>query len=430
MNLAVVSNHFAPYVGGIETQVRLVGEALARRGHRVTVLTRRYDRRLPWREEVSGLRVVRLRPSGEGVFAKWLMNLGACARIAAGRERFDVVLVNVFSVHLFGPALAGALRGIPIVIRTAQCHEFSGAVSADALGRLPAGLRVVIRRSLRAARAPVYRRARGVIATSTALAREAQAFGFPPAAIALVPNAVDTARFRPVTRPRKAALRAALGLPPDAEIAVCAGRLVRRKGLLTLVDAWAGVARDRPRALLLVVGGGPGPGAPRDEEVALRTAIAAYGLGDRVRLTGPVAGVERFLQASDVLVSASEEESFGNALVEAMACGLPVVSSRIEGAAADHVVEGVHGLKFDAGDARALRARLAELLASRATRAAMGAAGRAAVEAGLAVEPIALRYEQVLAACSEGGSFPLPNLPPGDGAGEAGARTPASARGE
>jgi glycosyltransferase involved in cell wall biosynthesis len=400
MRVAIVTNHFAPYVGGIETQNRLIGEALVRRGHHVTVLTRRYDPALPWREVRNGVRVERLRPSGERIVDKWLMNAGAFRRLLLARPEFDAVLVTLFSVHIFGPALAGALRRFPLVVRTDVSSELLGGVSEDSVLRLPRAIRPVVRTGLAMARRAAYRRARRVIAISRALAREAAVFGFPESAVALIPNAVDLERFRPVTPAGKTRRRAALGLDPDAEIAITVSRLVRRKGLLTLVEAWAGVARDRPRAMLLIVGGGPGPRSMHDAERPLRAAVAARGLGGRVRLVGPVADVERWLQAGDLFVFASEEESFGCALAEAMACGLPVVCTRIEGAAEDLVVEGVHGLTFDVGDVETLRRGLADLLADPAARAAMGAAAREAVAERLGVPRIASEYERVLAAAA------------------------------
>ena len=76
MRIAIVSNNFLPYIGGIERQNQLLSEALVKRGHEVTVLTRRYDPALPKHEIRNGVRIQRLWPSGGGVLAKWLMNVG------------------------------------------------------------------------------------------------------------------------------------------------------------------------------------------------------------------------------------------------------------------------------------------------------------------------------------------------------------------
>jgi glycosyltransferase involved in cell wall biosynthesis len=398
LRIAIVSAYFAPHIGGADNQNRLIGEALVRRGHYVTILTRRFDRRLPAREMLAGLDIRRLRPSGRGVLGKWLMNIGTAWHLVCARPGYDLVFVTQISPHALGPALASCMRHLAIVLRPIEHGELAGDISDLTLVHVPVAIRGLLRGVLDGARRWAYRRARRVIVTSSALAREAQAFGFPPVALVPIPNAIDTKRFRPPAAEERDALRRALGLPADAGVVVWVGRLVHKKGLETLVEAWAAVVRARPRARLLIVGAGAGAGHPHDAEEALRAAISEYGLQASVVLTGAVPDVERYLRASDLFVFTSEEEGFGVALVEAMACGLPVVTSRIEGAAADFVDDGQEGLKFTVGDARQLRECMVTLLADATTRRRMGAAGRARVEEALDVQPVAAAYERLFAA--------------------------------
>src|SRR5205823_4339858 len=227
--------------------------------------------------------------------------------------------------------------------------EFTGDISVLSLARLPAGLRAGVQGALKAVRRWSYELARFVIAPSSALAREAEGFGFPRDAIHIVPNPVDTTRFRPAEPGQRAQLRQALGLSEESEVVVYTGRLVRGKGLLTLVAAWEQVAAARSRALLVLVGEGVSD-SPLDAEEDIRRAVHSAGLQSRVRFEGNRDDVERYLQAGDLYAFPSEAEGFGNALVEALACGLAVVCSRIEGASADLVVEGQHGLKFEVSD--------------------------------------------------------------------------------
>ena len=234
-----------------------------------------------------------------------------------------------------------------------------------------------------------------MIVASTAIAREATAFGF-PGDISVIPNPVDTDRFRPAPPADRTVIRQRLGLPIGAQIVTYVTRLVQGKGLLALARAWQEIARENSRALLVVVGTGPGGGSPLDAEDALREAIRAADLGRRVLLTGSRTDVEFWLQASDMFVFPSEREGFGNALVEAMAVGLPVVSSRIEGAAADLVIEGKQGLKFEVGDVAGLAAAIRSMLADEPLRQRLGAAGLAVVTQRLTSEAIAVAYESVL----------------------------------
>lgn len=393
LRIAVVVNRFAPYTGGVERQMELIGSELARRGHAVVVLTRRYDRRLPARERRAGIEVRRLGVPGQGVPSKWWCNVGTFRELMLRRPRFDCVLVTQVSATAFGPALARVLGGPPIVLRPVEPGEFDGRVSALALARLPPALRGGVRSLLGAARRAAYRRAHRLIAIAPELAAEAMGCGFPAGAIVRLPNAVDGRTFRPVEPGERAALRAALGLPADAELVTYSGRLARVKGLETLAAAWPRVLAERPSARLLVVGAGPGPDSPLDAERPFRRALRDSGVEDRVLFAGERRDVERYLRASDVFVFPSRSEGFSNALVEAMACGLPVVCSDIGGTY--FVKDGETGLKCPPGDADRFARRILELLASPERRRALGAAARAAaMEFG--VERVADGYESVL----------------------------------
>jgi glycosyltransferase involved in cell wall biosynthesis len=400
LSIAIVSNYFMPHKGGAENQNRLIGEALVRRGHRVTVFTRWFDSRLPPREWISGLDVRRLLPSGQSMLAKWLMNFSTAWHLMRARPGFDLVFVTQISPHALGPALASQVRRIPLVLRPIEHGELSGDISNQMLSKT-AIAEDLIRFVMNAARQWAYRRATRMIVVSKGLEREALNFGFPPAALVPIPNAIDMTRFRPATAEQRVTLRGELGLPPDGEVVVWVGRLVRKKGLETMIDAWSGLTHIHPRTLLLIVGAGPGTGHIHDAEETLRASVAARGLQASVKLTGPVPDVERYLRASDLFVFTSEAEGFGVALVEAMACGLPVITSRIEGAAADLVDDGREGLKFDVGNACQLRTCLAKLLSEPESRLRMGSAGSARVKGTLDVECIAVSYERLFKAIVE-----------------------------
>jgi teichuronic acid biosynthesis glycosyltransferase TuaC len=157
----------------------------------------------------------------------------------------------------------------------------------------------------------------GLIAVSAALKAALVDLGARPEQVQVLRNGVDTAVFRPADR---AAARKALGLSRPMLLSV--GHLVERKGHHRAIEAMALL----PGADLLIVGEGP-------EHDRLRALAARLGLADRVRLLGaqPHAELPRFYTAADALVLASCREGWANVLLEAMACGTPVVASNIPG---------------------------------------------------------------------------------------------------
>jgi 1,2-diacylglycerol 3-alpha-glucosyltransferase len=151
--------------------------------------------------------------------------------------------------------------------------------------------------------------------------------------IEVLPTGVDLACFRPGDR---AAARAALGLPATARVALYVGRLDPEKNLAFLLDGLAGVAD--PDLRLLLVGRGT-------QEAALRRSAGARRLAGRLEFRGGVRpdALPAYYQAADVFVFASTTETQGLAVLEAMACGLPVVAVRASGVE-EAVVDGVSGL--------------------------------------------------------------------------------------
>ncbi len=190
-----------------------------------------------------------------------------------------------------------------------------------------------------------------------------------PARLSLVPCGVDTRTFRPVDR-REA--RKALGLP-DKPTVVYVGRLVPRKGVDTLVQAFA-LLPGRLDARLLVVGGEPG-GSPEVER--LSTLAGALGVAGRVTFTGsrPQWELHRYYSAADAAVSVPHYEPFGMTPLEAMACATPVVGSKVGGIKTS-VADGKTGYLVPPKDPEALAGRLLRLLSDESLRERLGRAAR------------------------------------------------------
>jgi glycosyltransferase involved in cell wall biosynthesis len=192
---------------------------------------------------------------------------------------------------------------------------------------------------------------------SESLQRIAVSLGVDAAKIRVVGNGVDLARF--VRLPQDEARRR-LGLPAEAKVLISVGGLVERKGFHRVIDLVPGLAQRFPDLVYLVVGG---PSPEGDMTDALKRQAAELSVADRVRFTGPIApkDLAQYLSAADVFVLATRNEGWANVFLEAMACGLPVVTTDV-GGNAEVVSRGELGTIVPFGDAEALRAAIVDAL--------------------------------------------------------------------
>jgi glycosyltransferase involved in cell wall biosynthesis len=202
--------------------------------------------------------------------------------------------------------------------------------------------------------------------------------GIPPARVGVIYNGVDLAPFASPGGDRQA-VRRELGCGPDDLVIVQVARLDYLKDHATALRTLAEVLRHRPGAQLFLVGEGP-------ERAPIEAAIRQLGLGERVRLLGLRKDVARFLFAADLFLLTSISEGIPLTLIEAMAAGLPVVSTRV-GGVPEVVEDGRTGLLAPAGDAAALAGQILRLAADPALRERLGGQGRDRARA-LFAEPL------------------------------------------
>lgn len=223
-------------------------------------------------------------------------------------------------------------------------------------------------------------RLRSVICNSEMVRGEiTRHFGTSPERLALIRNAVDARHFHPGLRDEMgAATREQLGVPRDARVVLHVGSGFERKGVAALLEA---AARARSRPWVLVAG--------RDKHAARYAALAArLGLAGRVRFLGGVSDVRPYHGAADAFVLATLYDPQPNAALEAMASGLPVVTT-FKCGAAELLAEGESGFVRDALDVAGL-AEAMDLLDPPAARR-MGEAARQAA-APFTPEAMAAEY--------------------------------------
>ena len=363
LRIALATSTFLPALGGAEVGLHNIASRLAARGHHPTVIVPRTHAdqlaRLGW---VLPYPVISFPPKVWGLLdrlpAVGLPVLSAVYSLLQARHRFDFwhgTMGWPIGVSLVRWATA---RGIPHLVRCAgediQRLDDIG-YGARRNPKVDAAIRTWLPR------------ADTLVAITESVAAEYGALGVEPSRIARIPNGVDCARFASVGD--RAATRAALGAGPDDFLFLAVGRNHPKKAFADLIRA-AGLLRQatqRPFRVALV-GAGVGALAPLAAEhgiadlVTLREATGGPTPGGDL-LKAPSDDLVAVYQAADAFIFPSLIETFGIVLVEAMAAGLPVVTTRAPGCR-DVVREGVDGTLVPPADPAALAQAMDGLLTS------------------------------------------------------------------
>jgi glycosyltransferase involved in cell wall biosynthesis len=231
----------------------------------------------------------------------------------------------------------------------------------------------------------IWRAADEILSVSDALRRKlAQTINFPENRIRVIANGVDVRRFT-VARDRSA-WKLRLNLPPDALTFGTVGRFVPVKCYPVLLEASRWIFERTPNSYLVLVGDGP-----------LRNELARlardYRIRDRVRFLGWRSDVPKILNALDTYVLASESEGMSNTILEAMACGLPVVATAVGGNV--ELVDRARGLLVPPHNPKLLADAISLLLGAPARRETMGKLARQRVEEHFSLEAMAQNYASV-----------------------------------
>ncbi|MDO8264623.1 MAG: glycosyltransferase family 4 protein [Gallionella sp.] len=197
-------------------------------------------------------------------------------------------------------------------------------------------------------------RAAASIGVCSALVDVLRGWNIPQDRLYVMRNGVDLARFRPLPQDT---VRAELGLT-GFPLLVSVGYLVERKGHHIAIDALAKLLPAHPGARLIIIGDG-------EERENLRNLCNSLGVEDRVSFTGALPNAElfRWYSAADVMILASSREGWANVLLESMACGTPVVATRIWGTP-EVVAEDVAGRLVDQRDGGAFAEAISSLLSA------------------------------------------------------------------
>jgi glycosyltransferase involved in cell wall biosynthesis len=384
----MVTGAYHPEISSSALQCRDMARLLDGRAE-VRVLTTAVDRHLRRRDLVDDVQVSRVfvdvtsRPS----------KLMASARMVAALVRLlpwcDVVHIHGFSTKNVIVTGAARMFGRPVVLslHTAEHDEAPNIRQHSPMAWW------------------AFRRADLYLSVSPRLVDAYLAAGLPAERIRLVPNGIDMGRFTPATLAERIELRQRFGLALDQPVVLFVGFFSQDKQPRIAFDAWMELAHAHAvDATLLFVGATKSAYFEVDEDLAtrMRADAAAAGRADRLHFAGMTQDVHDYMRAADVFVLTSRREGLPVALLEAMACGLPCVATRLPGATDTIIDERENGILVPVGDVAAFASALATVLRDRALAEKLGAAARETIARRFANRDVAeqwlLAYERAVAA--------------------------------
>jgi glycosyltransferase involved in cell wall biosynthesis len=389
MKICIFTETYYPVMGGGETQTQLLADGLIADGHSVMVLTRRSDASLKKHERYGEVDVYRLAPTGSGQFQKWGLLFSSLSALFKLRDQYDLIFVSGYRIIGLTAVLAGKLFRNPVVLKADSQGEMSGDFFESGLKKIRVSHKSFLFRAFLGFRNMILKRADAFSAISPEIASEWTSSGIPSEKVHLIPNCVDTKRFVPVEPAQKKFLRTKLDLPQDATIAIYTGRLVSYKGLPLLLKVWNEI-RSRHNNVLLILAGTGGLDIHNCEE-ELREYVEANRLESHVLFTGAVQNVHEYLQASDIFVFPTENDAFPSSIVEAMACGLPVVTTPV-GAIKTIVTDGRTGMLIQPGVQEQLFQALDVMLSDKMLASRLGDAAHQSVQGLYSAEAVSKKY--------------------------------------
>ncbi len=342
MNILMITERYLPIWGGAENQLQQLIPRLTERGCSIRVVTRRWHSDMLTVEYLDNTEVVRLGVPGNGIKATVIFVVALFAFVIKNRKSIDIL-------HSHGAVNMGALCSLlSLILGKKNVAKIATA------GRIPTLQKTFIGKSI----LRVFSMSGAIISMTEEIDKEVESIKINSKRIQRITNGVDGRRFKPLNTVDRATLRDEIGLDTQVPAVLFSSRLVPRKGLDVIINAWPRILEQHPRAWLLVLGSGADQ--PDSVEEDIKDFVLQKSV-QHVKFLGETSSPERFYALSDIFVFPSRKEGFPNALMEALTVGLPVVASRI-GGVVDIVTSEQLGLLFPSGDSKELAEHVASLL--------------------------------------------------------------------
>ncbi len=372
MNILMVTERYFPIWGGAESQLRQLIPYLVSRGCAVEIVTRRWHMEMDRQEDIDGVSVYRLGIPGSSNWATIVFVLSLFVFFIRNRKKVDIY-------HSHGAVNMGAFCRV--------AKAFTGKKNVAKIATAGRVLRLSTKVHGRVL-LTLFKQSDAIICMTEEIQKELTAINTSTAIIRRITNGVDGNRFSPMSTEQKISCRQRSDIRDSDKMVLFSSRLVPRKGLDIILDAWPEIMKEYPESLLFIVGSGVDQ--PDSTEKQMQEKVDKENLAN-VHFLGETSVTEHYLGTADLFVFPSRQEGFPNALLEAMAVGLPIVATRI-GGVTDIVQESETAILFELENSNDLASRIIFCLSRPGLAKKMGKMARQYVLSHYSFDSIATKY--------------------------------------
>jgi glycosyltransferase involved in cell wall biosynthesis len=345
---------------------------LVSKGCNVEIVTRRWHLEMDRQGSIDGISVYRLGVPGNTRWATIVFVLSLLGFFIRNRKKIDIY-------HSHGAVNMGAL------CRVARWVTGKKNVAKIATaGRIPRLRRRLMGKLILF----LFQQSDAIICMTDEIQKELVDIRTTSVAVQRITNGVNGDRFSPMPTEQKISCRRRSDIRDGDKVVLFSSRLVPRKGLDILLDAWPEIMKEYPESRLFIVGSGVDQ--PDSTEEQMQKKVAKENLTN-VHFLGETSATEHYLGMADLFVFPSRQEGFPNALLEAMAVGLPIVATRI-GGVTDIVQENETAILFESENSNDLAGRIISCLSRPDLAEKMGKLARQYVLSHYSFDSIATKY--------------------------------------
>ncbi len=384
IRLCVVSPLFHPNLGGVGRQAVALTEHLYKSDVKLFVICRNIKGLTAWKTapDLSVIKICALSPRRHDLEEKTLINLlislsfcfSLLVTLIRNRKEFDIA-------HFHGASLPLIFNVLPLkLMRKKIIAKVAGAKMDIEAGSFKGKYLLLGNIFIK-----ILKRVDAFIAISSEIKGDLIKDGFDEQRISEISNFIREEDFYPVKdREGIKSLKDKLGVGSEKKIITFSGRLVQRKRVDVLLNAVAEVLKVRKDVQVIILGQG-------EVEGTLKSMASELGIQGHVSFKSFVSNILDYLQITDIFVFPSEKEGMPNSLLEAMACRLPVISTRV-GGVMDVVKDRENGLVVKPGNADELKDAILTLLEDRHLSESIAESAYQTIREGYYIDKVVDRY--------------------------------------